>query len=101
MRNLTALVINHGLRGDQIPLEARIVTLADSLDAMTSDRPYRRALSLAEAANEITRGSGTQFDPVVVAAFHRIPLATWEEIRSGTLSAMCGSSCNNCNHVAG
>ncbi len=58
-----------GLRGDQIPLAARIFSIADSFDAMTSDRPYRRALPLDRALDEIEAGSGTQFDPMAVEAF--------------------------------
>jgi ribonuclease P protein subunit RPR2 len=58
-----------GLRGEEIPLAARIFSIADSFDAMTSDRPYRRALSLDHALDEIRGGSGTQFDPSVVCAF--------------------------------
>jgi putative nucleotidyltransferase with HDIG domain len=57
-----------GLAGKEIPLAARILTVADAFDAMTSDRPYRRALSLEVAAAEITRNSGSQFCPDVVAA---------------------------------
>ncbi len=57
-----------GLRGEKIPLAARIFAIADSFDAMTSDRPYRSALSTDEAVAEIVAGSGTQFDPQVVEA---------------------------------
>jgi len=58
-----------GLRGDEIPLEARIAAAADALDAMTSDRPYRPAgMTLQMALAEIRRCSGTQFDPMVVEA---------------------------------
>ncbi len=57
-----------GLAGDAIPLEARIVGVADSFEAMTSDRPYRRGLPVAEAIAELRRCAGTQFDPVVVDA---------------------------------
>jgi HD-GYP domain-containing protein (c-di-GMP phosphodiesterase class II) len=60
-----------GLKGEQIPLGARIIAVADSFDAMTSDRPYRRALSFEAAVAEIQRNSGTQFDPKVVEAFLR------------------------------
>lgn len=70
-----------GLRGDAIPLGARIFAVADTLDAMTSDRPYRRALSLADAVEEIRRQSGRQFDPLVVKAFFCIPQETWGIIR--------------------
>jgi len=55
--------------GKDIPLGARILAVADTFDAMTSDRPYRSAMSLEEALGEINRGTGTQFDPVVASAF--------------------------------
>jgi putative nucleotidyltransferase with HDIG domain len=58
-----------GLMGDQIPLGARIFTIADAFDAMTSDRPYRKALTLDMAREEVVKHSGTQFDPQVVQAF--------------------------------
>jgi len=58
--------------GEDIPMGARIVAVADTFDAMTSDRPYRGALSVEEACTEIQKCSGTQFDPVVVNAFHSI-----------------------------
>jgi putative nucleotidyltransferase with HDIG domain len=58
-----------GLSGDEIPLEAAIVGLADSWDAMTTDRPYHRALTPQEALAEVRGGKGTQFSPVVVEAF--------------------------------
>jgi HD-GYP domain-containing protein (c-di-GMP phosphodiesterase class II) len=61
-----------GLRGEQIPIGARIICLADAIDAMLSDRPYRRTLSFTEALGEIERYSGTQFDPKIVAAFFEI-----------------------------
>jgi len=57
-----------GLRGEEIPLEARIVAVADSYDAMTSQRLYRVCVSSAEAVNEVKRCSGTQFDGAVVDA---------------------------------
>jgi putative nucleotidyltransferase with HDIG domain len=57
-----------GLKGSEIPLAARILTVADAFDAMTSDRPYRRALSQEVAAAEIKRNAGSQFCPDVVAA---------------------------------
>lgn len=60
-----------GLKGDDICLGARIFAVIDSYDAMRSDRPYRRALTPAKAADEIRRGSGNQFDPAVVEAFLR------------------------------
>jgi putative nucleotidyltransferase with HDIG domain len=58
-----------GLRGDAIPLQARILAVADAFDAMTSQRPYRSAMPQAEALQEIAAGAGTQFDPKAVDAF--------------------------------
>jgi two-component system cell cycle response regulator len=58
-----------GLRGDEIPLGARIVSVCDSFDAMVADRPYRQAVSAELALAELDRCAGTQFDPAVVAAF--------------------------------
>jgi response regulator RpfG family c-di-GMP phosphodiesterase len=58
-----------GMTGTEIPLGARIFAVADALDAMTSDRPYRRAMTWAAAGREILRESGRQFDPAVVKAF--------------------------------
>jgi putative nucleotidyltransferase with HDIG domain len=57
------------LRADEIPLGARILAVADALDAMTSDRPYRAARTFEYAKNEILKGSATHFDPEVVTAF--------------------------------
>ena len=58
-----------GLRGEAIPLAARIVHLADAYDAMTSDRPYRRGMSREQAIRILKENAGTQFDPAIVAAF--------------------------------
>jgi putative nucleotidyltransferase with HDIG domain len=58
-----------GIKGDDIPIGARIVTVVDAFEAMTSDRPYRLALSYSEAVAELEAGKGTQFDPKVVDAF--------------------------------
>jgi putative nucleotidyltransferase with HDIG domain len=71
-----------GLVGAEIPLGARIFAVADTLDAMTSDRPYRRALPFEAARDEIVRESGRQFDPEVVQAFLKIPESAWQEIRA-------------------
>jgi HD-GYP domain-containing protein (c-di-GMP phosphodiesterase class II) len=60
-----------GLKGDQIPPGARIVTLADSFDAMTTDRPYRKKLPLEDVLIDFRANTGTQFDPAVVCAFCR------------------------------
>jgi HD-GYP domain-containing protein (c-di-GMP phosphodiesterase class II) len=58
-----------GLHGEQIPLEARIVGLADAVEAMASERPYQRSLPLTAIRNELRRCCGTQFDPQVVTVF--------------------------------
>jgi len=55
-----------GLKGDKIPLTARIVAIADTVDAMMRDRPYRKALSYSQLIDELKKGSGTQFDPEIV-----------------------------------
>jgi diguanylate cyclase (GGDEF)-like protein len=60
------------LAGEEIPLEARILAVADAYEAMTSDRPYRRALPLEQARAELRRCAGTQFDAAIVAVFERI-----------------------------
>ena len=60
-----------GTAGEAIPLIARIVCCCDAFNAMTTDRPYRRALTLAVAVEELEKNSGTQFDPAVVAALVR------------------------------
>lgn len=58
-----------GLRAEEIPLAARIFALVDAFDAMTTDRPYRLALSIDDAREELERGVGRQFDPVLTGAF--------------------------------
>jgi len=60
-----------GLKGEEIHLYARIVSVADAFDAMTSDRSYRKAMNVEDAVQEILRNSGTQFDPKVVEAFYK------------------------------
>jgi putative nucleotidyltransferase with HDIG domain len=72
----------NGLRGSEIPIGARIFAVADTLDAITSDRPYRKARSFDVARQEILRCSGTQFDPGVVEVFLKIPNELWNELRS-------------------
>jgi len=72
-----------GLVALEIPLGSRIFAVADTLDAMTSDRPYRRALPYLTAREEIIRESGRQFDPAVVQAFLTIPEEALESIRLG------------------
>ena len=80
-----------GLRAEEIPLGARIFAVADTLDAMTSDRPYRAALPLQAARDVIERGSGTLFDPLVAAAFLRVPNETWSVMASETLAVQPSS----------
>lgn len=70
-----------GLKGEQIPLGARIFAVADTLDAITSDRPYRPAQDVTAAREEIKRWSGRQFDPDVVAAFLDMPDNIWLDLR--------------------
>jgi putative nucleotidyltransferase with HDIG domain len=74
-----------GLRGNEIPLGSRIFAIADTLDAMTSDRPYRKGTTFAEASKEIARCSGGQFDPEIVEVFLRMPLKSWSDLRAETL----------------
>jgi len=70
-----------GLMGNEIPIGSRVFAIADTLDAMTSDRPYRRALPISAARAEVEREAGRQFDPEVVRVFLSIPEQTWENIR--------------------
>ena len=71
-----------GLRGSEIPIGARIFAIADALDAITSERPYRKATSFDAAREEILRCSGTQFDPAVVEVFLKVPIEVWQELRT-------------------
>jgi putative nucleotidyltransferase with HDIG domain len=81
-----------GLPGDRIPVGARIFAIADTLDAMTSDRPYRPAGTFERARQEIIRESGKQFDPAVVAAFLSVREERWKEIREGTEANEAGQT---------
>jgi putative nucleotidyltransferase with HDIG domain len=77
----------YGLKGEEIPIGARILSVADSFDAMTSARPYRGPLSYSEALRELKRGAGNQFDPGLVEAFIPIALSTApEELEIGRTS---------------
>jgi putative nucleotidyltransferase with HDIG domain len=97
LRDAAEIVLSHqeffdgtgyprGLKGEEIPLGARIFAVADALDAMISDQPYRRALPLSHAREEIRRCSGTQFDPKVVEVFLSIPEQHWLELRENLTS---------------
>ena len=70
-----------GICGEDIPFGSRLFAVADTLDAMTSNRCYRSSLTLAAARQEITRCSGTQFDPQIGRAFSTVPEQVWREIR--------------------
>jgi ribonuclease P protein subunit RPR2 len=70
-----------GLAGTDIPLSARVFAVADTLDALTTDRPYRRASSFADARVMIVRDSGTHFDPEVIEAFQSLPDSVLERMR--------------------
>ncbi len=74
-----------GLAGDEIPLAARVFAVADALDALTTDRPYRPATGFHAARIEIVAGAGTQFDPEVVATFAAMSDATFADLREGVL----------------
>lgn len=67
----------YGLAGEEIPLEARIFSLADTLDAYTSDRAYRKGKTFDEAVREIDKCRGSQFDPLIVDVFFSIPKEKW------------------------
>jgi HD-GYP domain-containing protein (c-di-GMP phosphodiesterase class II) len=84
----------YGIHSDEVPIAAHFLIVADSFDAMTSDRPYRRALSPDEALTEIERGAGTQFHPLVATAFvamHRgqDPAAVLSSEERGELIRLC------------
>jgi putative nucleotidyltransferase with HDIG domain len=72
----------YGLNKEEIPLEARIFAIADTLDAVTSDRPYRKGQSFQKAFDEIEKGRGTQFDPYIVDAFFSVPEEMWQQAKS-------------------
>ena len=76
-----------GLRGEEIPLGARIIAVVDAYESMTMGRPYRRAMSHHEAVRELKRCAGTQFDPQVVDAFAQLPAAQEDGVLFGTPEA--------------
>ena len=71
-----------GLKGPEVPLGARLFAVADTLDALTSDRTYRKGPGFEAARMEITRHSGKQFDPHIVDLFLKIPDSTWKQVRA-------------------
>jgi HD-GYP domain-containing protein (c-di-GMP phosphodiesterase class II) len=73
------------MQGEDIDLCARIFSVADAFDAITSDRVYRRGKSYQEAADELDEWAGRQFDPKVVEAFHRVPQQDWDELHRRSL----------------
>ncbi|MEO8725415.1 MAG: HD domain-containing phosphohydrolase [Acidobacteriaceae bacterium] len=79
------------LKGDKIPLGARLFSVADTFDAITSDRPYRAAQSVEAARKEIARHSGTQFDPAIVDLFFKVPVSIWEDLRRQIAAQAAGS----------
>jgi putative nucleotidyltransferase with HDIG domain len=72
-----------GLAGEEIPVQARVFAVADTLDALTTDRPYQLAAPWAEARAVIRSHSGTQFDPAIVAAYETVPDEAFARIRDG------------------
>lgn len=78
----------YGLAGEQIPLEARLFSIADTVDAITSDRPYRKGQGFEVARREVERNSASQFDPELVAVFLSIPQERWEKAKLDTLRTL-------------
>jgi putative nucleotidyltransferase with HDIG domain len=74
----------YGLVGEEIPIEARIFALADTFDALTSNRPYRKGKSFDEALVEIEKNCGTQFDPLLADIFLSLPLDKLEQLKKDT-----------------
>lgn len=69
-----------GIKGDEIPFESRIIAVADTYDAMTSDRPYRKGLPHDDAISEIIKMKGTQFDARILEAFLKADLKSLQNV---------------------
>ena len=82
----------HGLKGEDIPVGARIIAVADAFEAMTADRPYRRALSVEKAVLEIHQNTGSQFAPDIVRAFMEVLKEDMSDIASGEADREPGTS---------
>ena len=89
-----------GLKGYEIPAGARIVTLADSFDAMTTDRPYRKKLPLADVLEDFRTNTGTQFDPQIVCAFCRAFLKEIEGTQERRLLNLLNRNYDNIENVS-
>lgn len=77
-----------GLQGEEIPLSARLFSLADTIDAITSDRPYRRSRDFEAALEEVKLCSGTQFDPRLVEVTLEIPPERWKKVKEKVLKSL-------------
>lgn len=77
-----------GLQGEEIPLSARLFSLADTIDAITSDRPYRRSRDFEAALEEVKLCSGTQFDPRLVEVTLEIPPERWRKVKEKVLKSL-------------
>ena len=92
LKGSTSLILHHherydgtgypfALRGEAIPLSARIFAAADAIDAICSGRPYKKKQGLLDVANALLKGAGKQFDPRVVQAYFHVPRAQWEQLQ--------------------
>ncbi|MSQ77966.1 MAG: HD domain-containing protein [Nitrospiraceae bacterium] len=86
-----------GLKGDDIPLGARICAITDTFDAITSIRPYRTPMSVEDACNYIQSERGCQYDPEIVDMFTALPSSQWQEVRR---AASTSTALNSLFHAA-
>lgn len=75
-----------GSRGETIPVGARVIAVVNAFDCISSDQPYRLARPMEVAVQELADGSGSQFDPSIVAAFMKVPQSTWLQVREEVAS---------------